>query len=74
MTWRDTLEIGLKKDARFRKDNLPAGEVHGPEIPNGPGRSADIPDAHDEKTVIAPVPEEPPSPPREPAPVIKGRE
>jgi hypothetical protein len=43
MTWRDKLEIGLKENAAFRKDNLPAGEVSGPELPQGPGRSAEIP-------------------------------
>jgi len=45
MTWRDKLEIGLKEDAPFRKDNLPEGEVQGPEIPTGPGRSPEIPEA-----------------------------
>ena len=24
MTWKDKLEIGLKEDAPYRKDNLPA--------------------------------------------------
>jgi len=33
MTLRDNLEIGLKKDAEFRKDNLPESQVRGPEIP-----------------------------------------
>jgi hypothetical protein len=32
MTWRDKLEIGLKENARYRKDNLPTGEVSGPEL------------------------------------------
>ena len=27
MTWRDKLEIGLKENALFRKDNLPLAEV-----------------------------------------------
>lgn len=43
MTWRNTLEIGLTKDAAHRKDNLPASEIHGPELPVGPGRSPEIP-------------------------------
>jgi hypothetical protein len=48
MTLRDTLEIGLKKDAEYRKDNLPESQVRGPEIPAGPGRSPVIPAAkHD---------------------------
>jgi hypothetical protein len=45
MTWRDKLEIGLKNDAPFRKDNLPESQVRGPEIPAGPGRSPIIPAA-----------------------------
>lgn len=45
MTLRDKLEIGLKKDAEFRKDNLPDEQVRGPEEPAGPGRSPVIPAA-----------------------------
>lgn len=45
MTWKDKLEIGLKNDAPFRKDNLPEDQVRGPEIPAGPGRSPIIPAA-----------------------------
>jgi len=45
MTWKDKLEIGLKKDAPFRKDNLPERQVRGPEIDAGPGRSPIIPAA-----------------------------
>jgi hypothetical protein len=45
MTWKDKLELGLKKDAPFRKDNLPESQVRGPEIPAGPGRSPIIPAA-----------------------------
>ena len=45
MTWKDKLEIGLKNDAPFRKDNLPEAQVRGPEIPAGPGRSPIIPAA-----------------------------
>ena len=45
MTWKDKLEIGLKEDAPFRKDNLPEKQVRGPEVPAGPGRSPVIPAA-----------------------------
>ena len=45
MTWKDKLEIGLKEDAPYRKDNLPVSEVKGPELPAGPGRSPEIPAA-----------------------------
>lgn len=48
MTWKDKLELGLKKDAPFRKDNLPDSQVRGPEIPAGPGRSPIIPAAIDD--------------------------
>ena len=47
MTWRDKLEIGLKENAAFRKDNLPTSEVSGPEVAQGPGRSAEIPRARE---------------------------
>jgi hypothetical protein len=43
MTWRDKLEIGLKEDAPYRKDNLPQSQVRGPEVPKGEGRSPVIP-------------------------------
>ena len=43
MTWKDKLEIGLKEDAPSRKDNLPASEIHGPELPAGPGPTPEIP-------------------------------
>jgi hypothetical protein len=39
MTLKDNLEIGLKPDAPYRKDNLPEDQVRGPEIPAGPDRS-----------------------------------
>ena len=52
MTWRDKLEIGLKEDAPFRKDNLPASEVRGPETPKGPGRSPEIPMARDDENEV----------------------
>jgi hypothetical protein len=44
MPWRDKLEIGLKEDAPYRKDNLPESQIRGPEIPTGPGRSSEDPD------------------------------
>jgi hypothetical protein len=49
MTWKDKLEIGLKNDAPFRKDNLAPDQVHGPEIDSGPGRSPVIPEAQDDR-------------------------
>ena len=45
MTWKDKLEIGLKEDAPYRKDNLPEKQVRGPEIPAGEGRSPIVPAA-----------------------------
>ena len=55
MTWRDKLEIGLKEDAPYRKDNLPPSQVRGPEIPTGPGRSPEIPMARDDHDSVEPV-------------------
>ena len=52
MTLKDKLEIGLKEDANYRKDNLPEDQVRGPEIPSGPGRSPTIPAARDDKNVV----------------------
>jgi hypothetical protein len=52
MTWKDKLELGLKNDAPFRKDNLPEQEVKGPEVPAGSGRSPIVVEAvmeHDDK-------------------------
>ncbi len=54
MTWRDKLELGLKKDAAYRKDNLTPDEIRGPEIPTGPGRSPQIPMAQDDETEFVP--------------------
>ncbi len=56
MTWKDKLEIGLKEDAPYRKDNLPASQVRGPEIPSGPGRSPEIPAAREDATEIEEAP------------------
>jgi len=49
MTWKDKMEIGLKNDAPFRKDNLAPDQVHGPEIESGPGRSPVIPEAEEDR-------------------------
>ena len=53
MTLKDKLEIGLKEDAPYRKDNLPDDQVRGPEIPAGPGRSPEIPAARGDKTIVS---------------------
>jgi hypothetical protein len=55
MTWRDKLEIGLKEDAPYRKDNLPESQIRGPEIPTGPGRSPEIPMARRDKNYVQPT-------------------
>ena len=47
MTWRDKLELGLKDDAAFRRDNLPPEEVHGPEEVSRPGRSPVVTEVRD---------------------------
>jgi len=39
MTLKDKLEIGLKEDARFRRDNLPDSE----KTPDGPATRPDDP-------------------------------
>lgn len=53
MTWKDKLEIGLKEDAPFRKDNLPESQVRGPETPTGPGRSPEVTLSRDDVTDTA---------------------
>jgi len=55
MTWRDKLEIGLKENAAYRKDNLPPSEVSGPEVPQGPGRSAEIPRSRVTRNQVPPA-------------------
>ena len=52
MTLKDKLEIGLKEDAPYRKDNLPEFQIRGPDIPAGPGRSPKIPMARRDRTVV----------------------
>jgi hypothetical protein len=67
MTWRDKLELGLKEDAAFRKDNLPPSQIRGEEKPSGPGRSAEIPAAREDETDVTPAVEAEP-PPAKPRP------
>ena len=50
MTWKDKLELGLKEDAPFRKDNLPPSQIRGPELSTGIGRSPEIPLARADQT------------------------
>jgi hypothetical protein len=57
MTLRDKLEIGLKEDAAYRKDNLPEAQVRGPELPTGPGRSPEIPLARGDRNVVPKTPD-----------------
>jgi hypothetical protein len=61
MTWKDKLELGLKKDAPFRKDNLPESEVEGPEDPAGPGRSPVVREKKEEREAADDHPEAPPA-------------
>jgi hypothetical protein len=56
MTWRAKLELGLKEDAPYRKDNLPPSQVRGPELPTGPGRSPAIPLAGGDRAQVATEP------------------
>ena len=49
MTMKDKLELGLKEDAPFRKDNLPPNQVRGPENSSGPGRSPEVPAARSDE-------------------------
>lgn len=53
MTWRDKLELGLKEDAAYRKDNLTPSEIRGPEIAQGPGRSPLVPMARGDTSEVA---------------------
>ena len=62
MTLKDKLEIGLKEDAPYRKDNLPEEQVRGPEIPAGSGRSPEIPLARGDKNIV-PDPDSDPADP-----------
>ena len=49
MTWQETLELELKENAAYRKDNVPPTEVRGPELRTGPGRSPEIPFAREDE-------------------------
>lgn len=60
MTWKDKMEIGLKEDAPYRKDNLSPDQVRGPELPAGEGRSPEIPAARNDRTEV-PEPDAPPA-------------
>ena len=52
MTWKDKLEIGLKDDAPFRRDNLPDFQQRTPGVPktkpSDPTRSPEVPGARAE--------------------------
>ena len=61
MTWKDKLELGLKQDAPFRKDNLPEQQVRGPEVPAGPGRSPIVPAAVEDVVTQPPPVATPPA-------------
>jgi hypothetical protein len=50
MTWKDKLEIGLEKDAPFRRDNLPDDQVR------GEGRSPVVPAAREDGDATAGIP------------------
>jgi len=39
MTLKDRLEVGLKEDAPYRRDNLPNAQIAGPEMSADAGRS-----------------------------------
>ena len=50
MTWKDKLEIGLKDDAPFRRDNLPEFQKHSgvpATKPGDPTRSPEEPGARE---------------------------
>ena len=57
MTLIDKLEIGLKEDAPFRKDNLPESQVRGPQVDSGPERSREVPAARGDRNTIPTTPE-----------------
>jgi hypothetical protein len=52
MTWRDKLELGLKEDAPYRRDNLPPHQVRGPEVAAGSGRSPEVTLARTDSTAV----------------------
>lgn len=75
MTWKDKLEIGLKEDAPYRRDNLPDSEKDpdGPETrPDDPTRSPVEPGAREAaKAAQASHPVAPPPPGTIPRVVIR---
>lgn len=68
MTLKDKLEIGLKEDAQYRKDNLPERQIRGPEIPTGEGRSPEIPMARADHNIVKEETNDQPRRPRAPRP------
>ena len=64
MTWKDKLEIGLKDDAPFRRDNLPEFQKEGGDEadevrqPDDPERSPEEPGAREEaaRQALEPAP------------------
>jgi hypothetical protein len=67
MTWKDKLEIGLKEDAPYRRDNLPDEQVpaQSPETPREDGRSREVPEAREDENDPPVQPDaEPPAPTR----------
>lgn len=59
MTWKDTLEIGLKDDAPFRRDNLPDFQKNGARgetMPADPTRSPEEPGARQDAELPAAKP------------------
>ena len=70
MTWKDKLELGLKKDAGHAQGQPDARRDSRPRSAGGPGRSPVIPAAERDKTEVPPQPpsepaEEPPDPEEE---------
>jgi len=62
MTWKDELEIGLKDDAPFRRDNLPDSEkaLGGPETKSSDEtRSPEEPGARRAAETAGPLPRDP---------------
>jgi hypothetical protein len=53
MAWKDKLEIGLKEDATFQKDNLPQSQVRGRELESGRARPRGIPAARRDRNIVA---------------------
>ena len=63
MTWKDKLEIGLKEDAPYRKDNLPESEVSWPGVSHR-GLAA----RRRFRTPVGPMPSRPSEPSTPPTP------